>query len=66
MWLDELNDLVDELSKRINMHRDRLARSESTTRYALIDPLLAKIGWRLADPSHILTEYVTEESNRLE
>ncbi len=56
-WLDELNDLIDELAKRINTHRDRLVKSESTTRYALIDPLLSKIGWNLADPSQVLTEY---------
>ena len=57
MWLEELKDLVDELRQRINDHRDILAHSESTTRYALIDPLLAKIGWRLSDPRHVLTEH---------
>ena len=65
-WLDELNELVDELAKRINMHRDRLGKSESTTRYALIDPLLSKIGWNLADPNQVLTEYVTKSAKRLD
>ena len=65
-WLDELNELVDELAKRINMHRDRLGKSESTTRYALIDPLLSKIGWNLADPNQVLTEYTTESNKRLD
>ena len=66
MWLDELKDLVDELRQRIDKHGRMLAKSESTTRYALIDPLLGKIGWRLADPSHVLTEYVTKNSKRLD
>ena len=57
MWLDELKDLVEELRQRIRDHREVLDKSESTTRYALIDPLLTKVGWRLADPSHVLTEY---------
>ena len=57
MWLDELQGLVDELRERINKHRNILAKSESTTRYALINPLLSEIGWRLADPDQVLTEY---------
>ena len=57
MWLDELSGLVDNLRECINNHRDTLTKSESTTRYALIDPILSKIGWRLADPAHVLTEY---------
>ena len=65
-WLDELDELVDDLAERINTHRNRLAKSESTTRYALIDPLLSKIGWKLADPSQVLTEYVTESGKRLD
>ena len=66
MWLDELKELVDELRQRIDKHGHVLDKSESTTRYALIDPLLAKIGWRLADPSHVLTEYVIENGKRLD
>ena len=64
MWLDELNDLVEQLHERINKHRDILAKSESTTRYALIDPLLTKIGWDLSDPSKVRTEYVLPDNNR--
>ena len=64
MQPDELRDLVDNLRERINTHRDILTRSESTTRYALIDPILEKIGWRLEDPAHVLTEYVNEEGKR--
>lgn len=66
MWLDELQGLVAELAERINRHRDTLAKSESTTRYALIDPLLSKIGWCLADPDQVLTEYSIPGSGRLD
>ena len=57
MWLDELSELVTNLGTRINQHHAILAKSESTTRYALIDPLLEKVGWQLADPDQVLTEY---------
>ena len=57
MWLDELNDLVVELSTKIDQHREILQKSESSTRYCLIDPLLTALGWDLSDPSQALTEY---------
>lgn len=59
MWLDDLDELVAELAQRINEHRSVLTKSESTTRYALINPLLAGLGWDLADPHQVLTEYET-------
>ena len=57
MWLDDLEELVGLLRDRISDHRSVLTRSESTTRYALINPLLAGLGWDLADPHQVLTEY---------
>ena len=57
MWLDELNDLVVELSTKIDQHREILQKSESATRYCLIDPLLSALGWDLSDPAQVLTEY---------
>ena len=57
MWLDELNDLVVELSTKIDQHREILQKSESSTRYCLIDPLLTALGWDLSDPAQVLTEY---------
>ena len=57
MWLDELNDLVVELSAKIDQHREIFQKSESATRYCLIDPLLTALGWDLSDPDQVLTEY---------
>ena len=57
MWLDELNDLVVELNSKIEQHREVLQKSESATRYCLIDPLLTALGWDLSDPANVLTEY---------
>ena len=57
MWLDELNDLVVELNTKIDQHREILQKSESATRYCLIDPLLTALGWDLSDPAQVLTEY---------
>ena len=60
MWLDDLSELVDRMAVCINTHRDIL--NESTTRYALIDPLLSALGWRLADPAQVRTEYTTGDA----
>ena len=61
MWLDELNELVGTLRERIEQHKDVLSKSETATRYALIDPLLTALGWDLSDPGQVRTEYNTGE-----
>lgn len=65
MWLDELSKIVDDLATRINTHGNILTNSESTTRYALIDPLLSALGWHLSDPAQVRTEY-SMETGRLD
>ena len=57
MWLDELNELVGKLGTKIDRHREILQKSESATRYCLIDPLLTALGWDISDPAQVLTEY---------
>ena len=57
MWLDDLEELVGKLRDRIRDHSSVLTKSESTTRYALINPLLTCLGWDLADPGQVRTEY---------
>ena len=57
MWLDELDQLVQTLADRIKQHGHVLRGNEYATRYALIDPLLAGLGWNLADPSEVVAEY---------
>lgn len=60
MWLQELDELVRKLAQRIQEDRGLLAR-ESSTRYALIDPLLTALGWDLSDPHQVRTEYPSGE-----
>ena len=57
MWLNELQELVHDLERRINEHGSRLRNNEATTRYALIDPLLSKLGWDLTNPSQVQMEF---------
>lgn len=57
MWLDELEQTVQNLADRIKQHGHILRGNEQATRYALIDPLLASLGWNLADPSEVVAEY---------
>lgn len=61
MWLDELDDLRRSLQRRINDHYEALVGSESTVRYALVNPLLSALGWDLADPKSVRTEYRVEK-----
>ena len=56
MWLDDLNELVATLRRRIANHGDLLRKSEWATRYALIDPLLEALGWDTHDPSQVVPE----------
>ena len=57
MWLDDLEQTVQTLADRIKHHEHTLRGNERATRYALIDPLLASLGWNLADPSEVVAEY---------
>ena len=57
LYLDDLNNLVGDLQKRIPQHHELLSGNEWLTRYALIDPLLSALGWDLSDPSQIIPEY---------
>ena len=55
-WLDELSRVVQILAERIKEHGHTLRGNELGTRYALIDPLLANLGWDLADPNEVVAE----------
>ena len=57
MLLDDLHTLIETLRERISEHGPALRQSEALTRYALIDPLLRKLGWDTDDPSQVIPEY---------
>ncbi len=57
MALDELIAKIDQLRERMEAHKADLSKSEAMTRYALIDPLLAALGWDISDPSQVRPEY---------
>lgn len=59
MWLDELDELRQVLRRRISTISE-LGGSESMVRYALVNPLLSALGWNLADPEQVRTEYAVE------
>lgn len=59
MNLDELAAAIEDVADTIGKHRVELAKSESATRHALIDPLLQKLGWDLSDLNQCKTEYGT-------
>ncbi len=55
--LDDLVAVIDTLKSRIEHHRTDLQRNEIRTRVSLIDPLLAALGWDVADPGLVTPEY---------
>ena len=57
MALKDLLELVQTLSIRIDRHGDALRKSETLTRYTLIDPLLRALDWNTQDPSTVVPEY---------
>lgn len=57
MLLDDLVGVIELLKERIATHGDFLRQNEIRTRTALIDPLLAALGWNVADPSAVRPEY---------
>lgn len=59
--VDELLRVVSVLRERIVQHRVALRTNETLTRYALIDPLLAALGWDTADPSVVVPEFSPEK-----
>ncbi len=57
MALRDFLELIETLSRRIDEHRDSLSKSETLTRYALIDPLLRALDWDTEDPAVVAPEY---------
>ncbi len=58
--IEELYELIVELRKKIEKHRELFSKNEASVRYALINPLLEGLGWDLSDPDDVIPEYSTE------
>lgn len=57
MLLESLQECLNRIRERIEAHGDALRKSETQTRYALIDPLLRELGWDTQDPAVVVPEY---------
>ena len=57
MLLESLLECVNEIRRRIDEYGPALRKSETQTRYALIDPLLRELGWDTQDPALVVPEY---------
>ena len=55
--LDDLVGVIETLQQRIRDHGPTLRENETRTRMALIDPLLAALGWDVSDPAVVTPEY---------
>ena len=62
---DYIERAVDELSMRIEKHRETISKSEVQTRRSLIDPMLEALGWDTADPAYVLLEYHATEMKEM-
>ncbi|MGB9814851.1 MAG: hypothetical protein ACPLVI_02730, partial [Thermoplasmata archaeon] len=58
--IQDLYELIIDLRKKIEKHRELFTKNEASVRYALINPLLEALGWDLADPDDVIPEYSTE------
>lgn len=57
MLLQSLVDTVERLKERLKLHGAALRVNETRTRMALIDPILAALGWDPANPSLVVPEF---------
>ncbi len=57
MLLQSLVDTIEQLKARLEVHGAGLRANETRTRMALIDPMLAALGWDPADPSLVVPEF---------
>ena len=56
MTVKDVEDAIRHGRKIINQHRDDGLLHESATRYAIIDPILRALGWKLENPKQCLVE----------
>ena len=54
--LDDLQDTIEILKKRIRDYKDHIQDYESRTRTTLIDPMLQVLGWDVSDPALVQIE----------
>ena len=54
--MQTLIDTAAKIQQTIKAHRSALAKNETMTRYALIDPLLGELGWDLSSPGDAVPE----------
>lgn len=57
MLLQSLVDTIELLKERLTKHEALLRSNEIRARMALIDPMLAALGWDPADPSQVVPEF---------
>ncbi|MEE8470326.1 MAG: hypothetical protein V3S51_03255 [Dehalococcoidia bacterium] len=55
--LTELVQVVEKLQGRMEEYSNDLSKSESLTRYLLIDPFLWALGWDTEDPRSVWVDY---------
>lgn len=57
MPLDDLLALIRTMQRVADLHGAALRASQPLTRYALVDPLLRRLGWDTEDPALVVPEY---------
>ena len=57
-YAQAIEDAIELAAARVAEHGDRFQR-EPHTRYWLVDPILAALGWDVNDPSQVYVEYPT-------
>ncbi len=66
MALDGLTSTIRRIKSTISEHQEILKKSEMTTRYALIDPMLRSLEWDTTDPAQVRPEFQYDRSGRVD
>ena len=61
-----LHEAIARARAAIDEHREKLAKSETRTRYVLIDPILQALGWDVSDPQEVEVESDTRDRKRVD
>lgn len=61
--MNNLRDLLKELSKRTKEHRNYYERNETAVRTQLIDPILNALGWDTSNPDYVKHNETTTDKD---
>ena len=66
MALKDVEKAVRHGKEMVNEYYDLVSKHETSTRYAIIDPILMALGWKIWDPNECEVEYQLGKKGRVD